>query len=115
MALPNDVIATTFPKPLVKAGDGVSEAFLLRRVRRGYPVPVVDCITEPLGLPRRHEYFGAGVVHVVYSDSRGVPLGKYRGAVFGRKCFGRRSGSVDACDNRDGTLRLKIFLHNDVP
>ena len=71
----------TFPESLVEVGYGASETFLLRRVRGGYNIPAGGCIAEKLGLLRHHILFGAVVMLVADCKARGVPLGKYRGAV----------------------------------
>ena len=71
----------TLPEPLLEVGYGTPETFLLCRVRRGDIIPAVGCVANKLSLLRHHVLFGAVVVLVVDGDSRGVPLGKYGGAV----------------------------------
>ena len=73
----HDVIAMTFPEPLVEVGYGASETFLPRRVRGGYNIPAGGCIAKKLGLLRHHVLFGAVVVLIVDGEGRGVPVGKY--------------------------------------
>ena len=77
----------TLPEPLVNVGYRASETFLIRRVRGGYKIPSGDSIHEALGLLRHHTLFGAAVVLVVDCEGRGLPLGKYRGAVPKGKCL----------------------------
>ena len=81
VALVNDVIAMTFPEPLVEVGLGAPETFLLRSVRGDYNIPAGDCIAEKLGLLRHHVLLGAVVVLIVNGEDRDEPLGKYREAV----------------------------------